>query len=93
VDDTATALLMQRFYANLLGRRTGLTGAMPKAESLREAKEWLHQLPRVEADKAEGELRQVSRGEPRPRHGIPIAEHPYEHPHFWAAFILTGDPD
>ncbi len=27
VDDTATALLMQRFYANLLGRRPGLTGA------------------------------------------------------------------
>ena len=25
VDDTATALLMQRFYANLLGRRPGLT--------------------------------------------------------------------
>ena len=25
VDDTATALLMQRFYANLLGRRAGLT--------------------------------------------------------------------
>ena len=27
VDDTATALLMQRFYANLLGRRAGLTGS------------------------------------------------------------------
>src|SRR5262245_47382895 len=29
VDDTATALLMQRFYANLLGRRTGLGGPLP----------------------------------------------------------------
>ena len=47
VDDTATALLMQRFYANLLGRRPGLTGPMPKAEALREAKAWLRGLRRV----------------------------------------------
>ena len=38
VDDTATALSMQRFYANLLGRRPGLTAALPKAEARREAK-------------------------------------------------------
>ncbi len=44
VDDTATALLMQRFYANLLGRRPGLTGPMPKAEALQEAKTWLRGL-------------------------------------------------
>ena len=48
VDDTATALLMQRFYANLLGRRPGLTAPMPKAEALREAKVWLRGLPRSE---------------------------------------------
>ena len=34
VDDTATALLMQRFYANLLGRRPGCRSPMPKAEAL-----------------------------------------------------------
>ena len=49
VDDTATALLMQRFYANLLGRRAGLTAPMPKAEALREAKAWLRGLGRSEA--------------------------------------------
>ena len=48
VDDTATALLMQRFYANLLGRRPGLTAPMPKAEALREAKTWLRGLRRSE---------------------------------------------
>src|SRR5207237_8793309 len=48
VDDTATALLMQRFYANLLGRRPGLTGPIPKAEALREAKGWLRGLRRAE---------------------------------------------
>ena len=30
VDDTATSLLMRRFYENLLGRRAGLAGPMPK---------------------------------------------------------------
>ena len=48
VDDTATALLMQRFYANLLGRRPGLSSPMPKAEALREAKAWLRGLHRGE---------------------------------------------
>src|SRR5262249_24323203 len=38
VDDNATALLMTRFYRNLLGRRAGLKAPMPKAEALAEAK-------------------------------------------------------
>jgi len=49
VDDAATALLMQRLYSNLLGRRPGLTGPMPKSEALREAKGWLRDLGRDEA--------------------------------------------
>ena len=61
VDDTATALLMRRFYANLLG---GAGGArpQPKAEALAEAKAWLRGLSRAEAealatDLSEGEAR------------------------------------
>jgi CHAT domain-containing protein len=38
VDDVATALLMARFYANLLGRRPGLDRPLSKAEALSEAK-------------------------------------------------------
>ncbi|HLM88540.1 MAG TPA: tetratricopeptide repeat protein, partial [Streptosporangiaceae bacterium] len=49
VDDQATQLLMTRFYQNLLGRRAGLDGPLPKAEALREAKEWLRGLTVVEA--------------------------------------------
>jgi CHAT domain-containing protein len=41
VDDTATALLMERFYQNVLGRREGLKGALAKAAALAEAKAWL----------------------------------------------------
>jgi tetratricopeptide (TPR) repeat protein len=89
VDDTATALLMQRFYANLLGRRNGLTGPLPKAEALREAKSWLRGLTSEQVDNSSEAL---SRGEPRERAGKPIAGHPYNHPHYWAAFILVGDP-
>src|SRR5262249_56784503 len=44
VADKATALLMQRFYANLLGRRAGLSRPLPKAEALDEAKRWLRGL-------------------------------------------------
>src|SRR5262249_16690948 len=49
VDDTATALLMERFYQNLLGHRPGLSGAMPKPAALREAKAWLRGLDGAEA--------------------------------------------
>src|SRR5262249_10005184 len=56
VDDTATALLMPRFYANLLCRRPGLTAPLPKAEALHEAKAWLHGLRRAEVRAAIAEL-------------------------------------
>jgi CHAT domain-containing protein len=93
VDDTATALLMTRFYQNLLGRRPGLSNPMPKAEALREAKMWLRGLTRDEAGAAETSLPPDSRGGLRRIVGPSVAIHPYEHPHFWAAFVLVGDPD
>jgi CHAT domain-containing protein len=49
VDDTATALLMDRFYQNLLGKRAGLTKPMGKAAALDEAKRWLRGLSGEEA--------------------------------------------
>jgi CHAT domain-containing protein len=93
VDDTATALLMTRFYQNMLGKRPGLSKPMPKAEALVEAKKWLRGLTSEEAGAAESNLPQVSRGDVRRRVDTPVPIHPYEHPHFWAAFVLVGDPD
>jgi CHAT domain-containing protein len=94
VDDKATALLMTRFYQNMLGKRPRLSKPLPKAEAIREAKMWLRGLTRDAADAANSELEQVSRGDVRPSlQGTPVATHPYEHPHYWAAFVLVGDPD
>ncbi len=105
VDDTATALLMDRFYQNLLGKRPGLAKPMPKAAALAEAKRWLRGLSvdeaaNLAADMTSGVAR--GKGEPALKLVLPAAEpqaaakdenHPFSHPRYWAAFILIGDPD
>jgi CHAT domain-containing protein len=89
VDDTATASLMQRFYANLLGKRDGLSQPMPKVEALDEAKQWLRSLT---AEEVAGLTR--SRPRPaRPAAAAAPARRSYDHPYFWAGFILVGDPN
>jgi tetratricopeptide (TPR) repeat protein len=102
VDDTATALLMTRFYQNLLGKRDGLHAPLLKAEALREAKAWLRTLPRAEAEALAGRLAQGSvRAKEEPKDPasppvlppLPAGGTPFAHPRSWAAFILIGDPD
>jgi CHAT domain-containing protein/tetratricopeptide (TPR) repeat protein len=100
VDDTATALLMNRFYENLLGKRSELRAPMAKIDALREAKEWLRTLSGQEAMKATESLTGgVARGD---RGEIVIQERfkadapdtkPFADPHYWSAFILIGDPE
>jgi tetratricopeptide (TPR) repeat protein len=94
VDDTATALLMTRFYQNLLGKRLGLKGPLPKAEALREAKLWLRGLTASQVKFLQAELQAGRLGtEPALKRAADAdAEPPYAHPHYWAAFILIGDP-
>jgi CHAT domain-containing protein len=98
VDDKATSLLMARFYANLLGRRPGLSKPMPKSEALHEAKTWLRSLKEEQVGPA---LEELERGGPRPlvtKNSPPRSRteenghRPYSHPNYWAAFILVGDP-
>jgi CHAT domain-containing protein/Tfp pilus assembly protein PilF len=104
VDDVATALLMERFYANLLAARPGLSMPLPKAEALAEAKSWLRALHRDEiaelaANLSGGDSR--SKDAPRrkpapPANSTPPSldeNHPYAHPYYWSAFVLVGNPD
>ena len=66
VDDTATGLLMTRFYENLMGLPLGVPGGplepRPKAEALAEAKQWLQKLTADQVrDLADGLPRQGTR--------------------------------
>jgi CHAT domain-containing protein len=94
VDDTATALLMTRFYQNLLGAREDLHQPLPKAKALAEAKQWLRSLTETEVCSLVKTLPDAQRGEigafnPGP---TPAATRPFEHAYYWSAFILIGDP-
>jgi tetratricopeptide (TPR) repeat protein len=109
VDDVATALLMGRFYANLLGREGASAGPMPRADALAEARGWLRSLGAAEAaelaarltggaDRGKGARRLGPAGggtpdaAPAPAPAAAQAGRPYEHPYYWAAFVLIGDP-
>jgi CHAT domain-containing protein len=103
VDDKATALLMTRFYQDLLGQRPGLSRPLPKAAALDEAKRWLRVLT---VDEVGSELAALDRGTVRPLAKAdgpaprdtsssrqPAGVRPYAHPYYWASFILIGDPN
>jgi hypothetical protein len=89
VNDHSTALLMERFYQNLLGQRKGLKGPLGKAAALAEAKQWLRNLSEKEA---KGALAALPRGKVVSRRVLPGGSRPYAHPYFWAPFVLVGDP-
>jgi CHAT domain-containing protein/tetratricopeptide (TPR) repeat protein len=67
VEDRATAVLMDRLYANLVGH--GSAGRLPPSAALREAKLYVRSLR------------------------DPAGRHPFEHPAYWAGFVLIGPPD
>ncbi|MHC4788062.1 MAG: CHAT domain-containing protein, partial [Planctomycetota bacterium] len=91
VSDVSTALLMHRFYGNLLAGRD-------KAAALREAKAWLRNLTRNQIAELGGRdphLPDLTRGlteVKRADKGELAGQKPFAHPHHWAPFVVTGDP-
>ncbi|MCK4414882.1 MAG: CHAT domain-containing protein [Candidatus Eisenbacteria sp.] len=98
VEDLATAALMQRFYENWIGRDGG--EPMGKAEALGEAKQWLRTLTFDEVERIRESLGIRASSTGRGVGGLvpvagskPATVRPWEHPSFWAPFILIGDRD
>jgi tetratricopeptide (TPR) repeat protein len=87
VDDRATAMLMKRFYQNLLGKRADGKDSMPKAEALGEAKLWLRTQSAENASATRGSPRKSLKGEP---HRVVSS---FDDPYYWAGFVLIGDPN
>ncbi|MCA9152054.1 MAG: CHAT domain-containing protein, partial [Planctomycetales bacterium] len=93
VRDDSTALLMHRFYQNLVTRPPA-TGYTPTtAEALREAKQWLRTLDIRELDEHLQQVPPELRSRVRRRLAATEtqAARPFEHPYFWAPFILIGN--
>ncbi len=75
--------------------------AMPKLAALREAQAWLRGLTRDQVEAMTGSAGAVNQSvtrDPTPRRGrlveTPDADaRPYEHPFYWAAFVLYGSPE
>jgi len=99
VDDRAAALLMTRFYENMLGTPDGGVTKLSKVEALAEAKRWLRNLSANEVERLTADLPKGlpvgTRGVRRERQEsatVTDGPRPFEHPYYWSAFILIGDP-
>jgi len=94
VDDRATALLMRRFYENLLGDQGP---PMSKVDALAEAKNWLRNLSEAEVQKLTIDLPKGfpagTRGARRDTPTTPNSKtpRPFQHPYYWSSFVLIGD--
>ena len=93
VDDQATALLMKRFYENLWAARPELKAPHSKAAALAEAKSWLRTLSRTEADHIWSNWQTGNWVTTASADGDPNEARPFEHPTYWAAFVLIGADD
>jgi CHAT domain-containing protein len=99
--DLATAILMERFYDNLLNRRDSSDRPFPRSESLREAQ--FHTRDVTVGQIRDGWLNaemieRLSAGDEETREYLerlarrPDNYCPFTHPKFWGAFICQGDP-
>lgn len=76
VDDTATRLLMNKFYANLCN-------GMNKGDALKDAQSYLRSYTPPTDSFEDDEM-----FDPSFEDDVPSEDHPYDNPQFWAAFVL-----
>jgi sugar phosphate isomerase/epimerase len=81
----------------LPGQVYGPGEALPKAEALREAKAWLRGLKADEVRTFCEAYRlplpsTLERGQAGRITPAEVPDYPLEHPYYWSAFILIGDP-
>ncbi|MEK6674276.1 MAG: tetratricopeptide repeat protein [Planctomycetota bacterium] len=96
VDETATRLLMQRFYENLLGDYSEPRGRfrpgsrMPKVHALHEAKLWLRSRGAHDAEfvASRGGLAESALELRQPKESDTLS-----HPYYWASCVLVGEPE
>lgn len=104
VDDTATGLLIERLFENLLGQHEGVRivgerqyangQPMPKAEALHEAKRWIRTMSEpdwIAHARRLGTLR--GPGQPEVLSPTPVSNEGPANPRFWAGFVLLGAAD
>jgi CHAT domain-containing protein len=92
---------MLRFYENALGKRKELKAPLGRAEALQEARQWLRNLSRADAEQLAvgltgGVLRGTERDElplVKGKANLPAGDRPFAHPFYWASFVLIGDPN
>ena len=87
VEDVPTFLLMQRFYEEMQGAQRG-----DPAGALHSAQVWLSELTTVQVRRL---MTVLPTGGPPEREFDLLAElppdmHPFDHPRYWAAFVLVG---
>jgi CHAT domain-containing protein/tetratricopeptide (TPR) repeat protein len=88
IDDMATALLVSRFYQYYLTGDPALpSGALPPSTALRRAQAWLRELTLADvADLVAG----ASGHEQGPGEPLHHSIRPFNHPIYWASFIVLG---
>jgi CHAT domain-containing protein/tetratricopeptide (TPR) repeat protein len=88
IDDLATALLVGRFYQNyLVGDPAGPSGPLSPPTALRRAQIWLRELTLADVARlfaANGDREQV------PRESLHESIRPFDHPIYWAPFVILG---